>query len=85
MVKMEFDIVPNLRIFNEHNFAVLTLNNIQISKFFFDFYKENHRDGNLNEVRKNSKHYEDCKCIDFFTGITLTNVVRNANVEVIEG
>lgn len=79
MVKVEFDVVPTLKIFKICGYAVIVLNGIQISKFLFDSFAENSRYENWEPASVGTRF-----CVDFFINNELVNVVRNVKVEVRE-
>jgi hypothetical protein len=81
MVRIEFDIIPNLKIFKNIGVAIVTLGNIQVSRFVFDEFRENYRESDLRELKKIEK-YNDYKCVDFYFDGKLINVVRNAAIEI---
>ena len=80
MVTIEIDVVPKLIIFSDRKYAVITLNDIQISKFIYESYMTNSRNAAWETNKKDSKI-----CMDFYKGDELINVVRNYNLEIVEG
>lgn len=62
MVKKIIEIIPELRIFDKENLAIILLENIQIAKIKFEYYT-------VNEDARNNKS------ISFSNGVTVRNCI----------
>jgi hypothetical protein len=83
MMQVTANVPLKLTIYTKTGIAQISLNSVQISKFFFDKFEENYREASLRQLKKIEK-YQDYICMDFYLNNVLVNVVRNCEIEIRE-